>query len=148
MTESIDDHTKILFPSKTIKFGEGDQDAVTMNPLPMGKLPDAIDTFASILEELYSSGITGEEDFNPAVIATAGRKVFKGIIDLLPYCIDRNLDDIPATATPEMIHTFIKQNIMDASKNWYALFADLGLTGIFQSVSTRLDSIKVSGEQS
>ena len=146
MTESKD-HTEVFFPVKKVTFGEGDQDFVEMCPLPMSEIADAIDVFAGILENLYANG--GEDsDFTPAMMATAGKGVAKGILGLLPKCTDKNLSDIPAHAMPELIRVFIHQNVLSAAKNWYALFDTVGLSKMFRNVSSTLDSIGTSGGQS
>lgn len=139
------DNVKTLFPQETIQFGEEETDSVVMSPLPMSELPGAIDAFAGIFEELYQEG---SEEFSASSMAMAGKKLFSDILNLLPKCADRPLSDIPASATPKMIHVFIRQNVLDVWGNWQALASDLGLAGLYQKATLQKPSPKKGGSQS
>jgi len=146
MKESTD-KIKTLFPEEKIKFGEGEMDYVTISPLPMSRLPDAIDTFANLFEELYQDS-AGALEFSVSKMAMAGKRLFVDILELLPYCIDRNLDDIPTAATPDIIRVFIRQNVLDVLKNWKALADEIGLNGLYAKGAAMMDSKKTNGGQS
>ena len=140
---------KSLFPGTEIRYGKGDDDVVTIRPLPMSELPEAIDVFAGIFEEMWGTGGDNPDaDVPISNMIKAGKKVFRDIIKLLPVCLDKPLTELPTSITPQLIEAFVRQNVVDVWGNWEALADTIGLGKIFRNAAKNTASLKTSGGQS
>ena len=106
----------ILFPEKVVDIGGGVE--VIIRPLPLSKLEKVLDAFANLMQ-LAQAGVS------PVMIIS---NAAKDIATLLPYCINRNFDELPATAAPILMRAVIDLNFTeDVLGNWKALVEAMGV---------------------
>jgi hypothetical protein len=100
----------VLFPGEQVEIGEGE--IVTVRPLSLENLKDVVESFQKIVT-FYREG-------NDA--ATIIFKAFKEVMELLPFCIDRPMRDIPSGVAPDLLEAFLRQNLSDeVLGKWTAL---------------------------
>jgi hypothetical protein len=103
---------EVLFPEKEIPIGRDKK--MVMVPISLGKIPKVFGTFTKILEHTASAGVENQ--------AALGVLIANEVMELLPYCTQTPLDDIPSTVLPDILDTFIEQNLSDAVMGkWKAL---------------------------
>jgi hypothetical protein len=100
----------VLFPGEQVDIGEGE--SVTVRPLSLENLKDVVESFQRVIS-YYREG-------NDA--ATIVFKAFKEVMELLPFCIDRPMNEIPSGAAPDLLEAFLRQNLADeVLGKWTAL---------------------------
>ena len=100
----------VLFPGEEVEI---DGQKVMVKPLPLSKLPKIIDAFSELMR------LVEVEKVRPGELALKG---MSQLLEILPYCIDVELDRIPAYALPDLLEKMIEQNITDATVGkWQAL---------------------------
>jgi len=115
-----DDRARVLevvFPGRTIPLAEGeDSPSVTLRPLSLKDLPGVLKVFEKLVHTASA--------VDPAVLAIT---CLEDILKLLPLCMDRQLEDIPAHIAPVLVAEFIKQNIsMEIVGKWTGLLEEIG----------------------
>ncbi len=104
-----------MFPDHVVKARgrKGDEVLVTMNPLPLDKLPLVMDSFQTVVDAMLVAG--GDQ-------RAAGLAAVREAVTLLPYCMDVELKELAATSAPDLLSVFIDQNITDDMLGkWMAL---------------------------
>ena len=105
------DALKILFPEETVDIGDGVQ--VTIRPFPVSVLPKVTAAFRRILSSVQNGGQPQDMVF----------VCIDEIMEILRYCIDKDLEEIPASAFPDLAQKFIEQNVSDdVVGKWISLF--------------------------
>lgn len=100
----------VLFPGEQVDIGEGEE--VTVRPLSLENLKDVVESFQRIVV-FYREGHDA---------ATIIFKAFKEVMELLPFCIDRPMSQIPSGAAPDLLEAFLRQNLADeVLGKWTAL---------------------------
>lgn len=100
----------VLFPGEQVDIGEGE--VVTVRPLSLENLKDVVESFQRVIS-FYREG-------NDA--ATIVFRAFKEVMELLPFCIDRPMNEIPSGAAPDLLEAFLRQNLADeVLGKWTAL---------------------------
>ena len=109
------EYLAVLFPGEEVDIGEGVM--VTMRPLTLENLKDVVDAFQTVVG-IYRSG----KDSTTVIF-----KAFKEVMELLPYCMDRSMDEIPSGAAPDLLEAFLRQNLAeDVLGKWTALIQTMG----------------------
>lgn len=115
---------KTLFPEKKIKISKDFE--IHMRPLPIGKLPLVMDAFYSILQK------AGPEKDPMKVAFSAMTELFT----LMPHCIQEEdviLDELPTAILPELLTTFMDQNLTaDVVGKWKDLIDQVQALGLGQ----------------
>lgn len=120
--EIYSDPLDVLFPKGEVSLPDGSK--VKVRPLSLSQLPDITEAFGNILIKASESramaangpqfGKASTIDF----IGSAASEIFK----LLPYTIDRDPDEVPITAIPDILFLVVAQNITpELIKKWKAL---------------------------
>lgn len=100
----------VLFPNKVIELSENFK--VTVKPLSAENLSKAIKPFSTLLEKVTAGG-------HPALVVF---DAVEAAMQILPYCIDKPLSEIPATKIPELLEAMGELNLTPESvKKWKAL---------------------------
>lgn len=146
----------VLFPGKSVPLPDGS--VVNVTPLSLKDLPKVVEAFGTIMKlateqarsekkvtktptkkKTASDKLDKSAESAYAEIAAAG---MKELLQILPYCIDRQPEEIPFEAVPEIITIVIEQNVTDSAiKKWTALVQTLaGLLpkSVGQSVKSKL----------
>lgn len=114
---------RTLFPKKTILIS--DDIEITMRPLPIGKIPEVMDAFYSILQK-------AGPDKEPVKIAF---EAMTELFTLLPHCIEEKIkvEDLPTSALPALLITFMEQNLTaDVVGKWKDLIDHVQALGLGQ----------------
>jgi hypothetical protein len=90
-----------LFPGKGVDMPDGSQ--VTVTPLSLEVFPKIAEAFGKILEH-------AEKGHGNASIAA---RAASEISQLLPYCIDRPIKDVPLSHAPDIIDIVLEQNVTE-----------------------------------
>lgn len=105
----------VLFPKREIKYR--DKIVATVKPIPISKMSEIIDNIKSIIDKV-EAGIK---------IKDLAFTAIEDITKLIPYSIDKNLDDIPGTFLPEIFTAIVELNLNEVViKNWLALLETIG----------------------
>lgn len=118
---------KKLFPEKTISISEDFE--IRMRPLPLGKLPEVMGAFQSILQK-------AGPDKDPMKVAF---EAMSELLTLLPHCIIEKIDvaALPTSALPELLVTFLEQNLTpEVVGKWKTLVDQVQALGLGQIVTT------------
>ena len=104
--KSKPDDLDTMFPDNVVKARglNGSDVEVTMNPLPLDKLPLVMDSFHVVVDAMLTAG--GDQ-------RVAGLAAVKEAVILLPHCMDVEMKDLAATSAPDLLTVFIDQNITD-----------------------------------
>lgn len=116
-----------LFPEKKISISEDFE--IRMRPLPIGKLPEVMDAFQSILQK------AGPERDPMKVAFDAMAELFT----LLPHCIVEKVEveKLPTAVLPDLLLTFLEQNLTpEVVGKWKALVGQAQTLGLGQMIST------------
>lgn len=101
---------KNLFPEKKIPIADGRD--ITVRPIPVSKINDVIEVITPLLNP--------DNKFMEAKDAAA--LVAKHIVNILPLGLDVPLDQIPFSALPDIVDSFMEFNFpVEAIKKWLAL---------------------------
>ena len=131
MAQKKKDETKdvleVLFPGKELEIAKGE--VVIMKPLSLEDLTKVIDAFNTVAE-MYAKG----QDAGTIVLTA-----MKEVLLLLSYCIDRPINEIPAKYTPDLVETFVEQNLDDVTlAKW---------TTLVQKFASELQGIELLGKK-
>lgn len=108
----------VLFPKRDIQIGNGVN--VTMRPLSVEDLPKTLKSFIKVYQKVQA-GIPPEE---------VAVDCLSDITEILPFCTDRPMKQIPASALPDMITVFLEQNLtQDTVSKWTALAQSVAQLG-------------------
>jgi hypothetical protein len=105
----------VLFPGNvvTAQGMNGKPIKVTMNPLPLDKLPLVMESFERVMAAMLEA--QGDQ-------RVAGLAAVKEAVVLLPHCMDVEMNKLAASAAPDLLSVFIDQNITDDMLGkWMAL---------------------------
>jgi len=118
--ESKDRTLNVLFPGEEVDIGGGVK--VTVRPLSLPHLPKVINAFSSLMSK-------AEAGMPPSELAVNG---MLDLVELLPFCLDLQSEEIPVTALPDILEKVIEQNVSDAVVGkWQALIPKLtGVLGL------------------
>jgi hypothetical protein len=101
---------QILFPYAEISCPDGS--SVKVKPLTLEDLPKVLDAFTSLAQLV-------EAEASPTVLAVAG---LRELLQIMPFCIDREKQDVPAAIIPHILEVMIKQNLAaETLGKWQAL---------------------------
>lgn len=101
----------VLFPGEDVEICEGHKIRVT--PISLKNLPKVLTAFGALLK------LSDDPDVKSQDIAISGASE---LLELLPFCIDRSTEEIPATVVPELLEAVLKQNVSeDSVGKWKAL---------------------------
>ena len=102
---------EILFPEREIKTDDGTV-VCTVRPLSLKNFSKVADAFSKIAKEV-------DGGMGPAELTSTS---LTQILELLPYCVNKSVDDIPATFIPEIIEIVVDQNMKEPTlKKWSSL---------------------------
>jgi len=105
----------VLFPSRKVDLGGGIE--VTVTPIPLPVLPKVLDAFTNLMLRVQAG-------ISPATLAVES---IKDIMELLPHCIDVEIEDLPAIVSPDLIGALLDLNFSeDFVGKWTALAKTLG----------------------
>ena len=116
----------IMFPEIEVVVGDGLK--IKVHPLRMSDLPKALDVLERLLlkfEDMQETRSEFKSNFEfGAHMAVEGTRE---ILDLLPFCIDMPLENIPAIpALPELAEAVIELNMNDLVRaKWKALIGQI-----------------------
>ena len=100
----------VLFPHKDVELAEGV--SVAVRPIAAENLTKALKPF-SVLFKKVSEGVS------PAEIAI---DAMESAMQVLPFCINRPLSEVPVTKVPDLLEAMIELNLTPESvKKWKAL---------------------------
>lgn len=109
------EYLAVLFPGEEVDIGGGT--IITVRPLTLENLKDVVDAFQKVVT-IYRSG----EDSTTIIF-----NAFKEVMELLPYCIDREMKTIPSGAAPDLLEAFLRQNLAEeVLGKWTALIQTMG----------------------
>lgn len=106
----------VLFPEKAVNLEGGG--SITVRPLTLADLPKVTDAFARLMG-LATQMQDPKEGTSVTAIISEG---VKEILLLIPFCIDRKQEEVPATAVPELLEIIVEQNFPeDVITKWRGL---------------------------
>jgi len=118
-----------MFPGVQVTLSN--KETIVVTPIMLSDLPKVLDAVDRIMELMGqtptpTAGATAEEleERKKAVYVQLVTKGMRELLDILPFCIDKPLTEIPATeALPELITALIEQNFSELTRGkWMALF--------------------------
>jgi len=109
------DELSILFPEKEVELPDGSK--VVVKPLSLKQLPKVVSEFATVLSDAAHGGRT------PTELAV---NAFAALLKIMPYCISRPPDRIPAEVVPDILEIVAEQNFSEGVLGkWSALIQKL-----------------------
>lgn len=101
---------KVLFPGDEVPLPDGS--VIKVKPLTLANFSKVTSSMETIVS-LVASGV------DPGSL---GVRAMAQLVDIIPYCIDRKADEVPASAIPDLLRIVVEQNISDEIlKKWSAL---------------------------
>lgn len=100
----------VIFPNKKIPMPGGGE--VVVHPLYLEDLPKVVNSFSALMKK-------AEGGVPPSAVAMEG---IAEALDILPYCIDRPVSEVPAIILPDILEIVVAQNLSaDSLGKWSAL---------------------------
>jgi hypothetical protein len=93
----------VLFPKEEVPLSDGSK--ITVTPLSLVDIPKVIKSFAPMIKKI------GESKDNADLASLCASE----LINILPFCIDRKMEEIPFSKLPHILQLVIDQNVPDES---------------------------------
>lgn len=128
MSTSSQRDLRTMFPGVQVMLSN--KETIVVTPIMLSDLPKVLDAVDRIMELMgqtpipSAESVEAAEERKKAVYVQLVTKGMRELLDILPYCIDKPLTEIPATeALPELITALIDQNFSELTRGkWMALF--------------------------
>ena len=118
---------EVIFPERYIKVGD---EIITISPLPLDKVSLLVEAFNKILAAV----LNGQGENQSAVIST----LITETLTLIPFCVDVEMNKIPAPALPVVIGAFMDQNFTeDTISRFLELFPRV--RALVESITTAMN---------
>ncbi len=103
---------KVMFPEEEVELFGGK--IVKIRPLSLKDIPKVIESFKAVMK------IASENEDMTDVATSAATE----LMNLIPFCINCKLEEIPMRDVPEILTIIVDQNLSEASVgNWTALIS-------------------------
>lgn len=113
--KKVKDPLKVLFPEEEVELRDGS--VLKVRPLSLSNMPKVVDAFGVVLK--YA-----EQGTSASEVAT---QAMSELMKLVPFCIDRDPEEIPIDSVPEILEIIVSQNINETVLGkWKALVQKVG----------------------